>query len=273
MASWGSFYDALPAADRPVVQEKLASLAAYGNEQSRYRRAVGSLEGDQRLHQETCRELGALIVATRDEELPGVITSFCQTRTLLGKTADYRLPLLRARPFKAFCRDLLRQDDKNGGPISEDTVLELLISLTNPATWEMGTARCDDLGIAHSIYAVWATFSENGEEVFPPGTTAQEIACDLGFDDADGTAIYASSDLPILLFTYDPNDPDPHIPTAIEAWASEPLNYYFSPSLAGRSWGYTQPWPTKTPRGTPRPEVVHGRIPLVSLTQEVVEFF
>ena len=145
-----------------------------------------------------------------------------------------------------------------GRPLPDSTIDQLIEMLLDRTKWEAGVTWAQALKLRLSRYSVWSTFNRDG---LPYGDlehlTAEEIASELGFDDADGMGVAWSGDRPLLLFEYDVGGLEIHVPTVVEAWGSDPVNYYFSPAPTGMKWGLTRPWPNAGNEAYARPEVVH----------------
>jgi hypothetical protein len=189
----------------------------------------------------------------------------------LGPTAHWNEPLVRAVGKGSFTRSLIGQITPTGKRIGRAAAESLVAELSDQKRWEAGRKRAEDLGLRIGLYTVWATFSIPAQPYAGLPFDAQRVACALGLDDADGKGIAYVSDLPLLLLEYVPDHDEVKMPTMIEAWATDPPNYYFTPAPESEPVGWTQPWPSAAEEEKPRPEVVHRPVGFAGLRRVVIE--
>ena len=182
------------------------------------------------------------------------------------------MPLVRVIGKQTFVKNLENQL-ANGTVLTGDSIDNVVADLTDPELWREGQARSREMKLDVGSYVVWATFAEDGGEAIPKTLAASDVACDLGFDNPQTRGVAIGPDVPLIELTYEPIEVECRFPTAIEAWASDPLNYYFQPAPAGADWGVTQPWPNARDESHGRPEVVHSPTPLADITGPLREIY
>lgn len=266
MASHESYEAALHGvAGADDVNVRLAALAQNG---VRVQRIVLATQGEHRVERALWSEFFDVVLGTPTADLMREIRAWARTRTLQGIDAKFELPLVRVTPRAAFIRAIQRQKTPSGCP-SAAVARSLVDDLSSARNFRRGLQRAQDMSLNLSLYAVWATFRTGVGARAQIPRTAQRLACDLGFDDAAGRGVAYRGDLPLAVLEYKPLHVEPKIPTMVEAWASDPLNYYFSPGPLGQNWGQTMIWPNPVPRSVSRPEVVHAPTPLADLVQAI----
>jgi hypothetical protein len=262
-------YDALDDPQTKVVREAFAALAL---QTARLQRMVNAIENDFRIERALWVELSSAVLEADPAAVLGCIRDWCRTHLLAGPVSEWRTPLVRVVGTQQLLRNLVAQRPA-GLILTDDVVTDLVSDLTDPEQWQDGRARCEILKLNVGSYVVWATFAEDAREAFPETLAASDVACDLGFDNPAARGIAVGPDVPLLELTYAPREVQCRFPTAIEAWASDPFNYYFQPAPAGMPWGVTQPWPNSRDESRGRPEVVHSPTPLAEITGPLREIY
>jgi hypothetical protein len=261
---------ALRADDADGINGKLAGLAAS---ETRLRRLVDATQGEKRVHEDLWKGFFDTVRAAPADELVALIRQWAREHTASGLHSDWIAPLVRVTSKAALVRGLQAQSTSSGLGLTYAVAIRLVDDLTS-ARWESGVQRATDLGLNIGIFVIWATFATEDMTYAGLSGSAQDIACELGFDDAAGAGVAYEGDLPLLLIEYEPpTDTEVRFPTAIEAWAADPPNYYFTPAPAGARWGMTQPWPNAKPHHRPRPEVVHRPVAVETVTDRVREVY
>lgn len=219
--------------------------------------AVSSLEHDQRLAQDTARRLRDVIKGSGPSNLSRAMRDFCRANTLQGPRATYRLPLVRIVTKDALAASILAQTaDLDLGWLPDD-VAAILGDLESPDRWQYAANRLHDVGVQISRFVTWSSFIRAGDTQLE-NLSAQEIAGEFGLDINDPDELWEPGTVVYILKYNPPSDQPTHVlfPTAIEAIASDPLNYYFVPAPEGSHYGITKAWPIQCD-GVGRPEVVH----------------
>ena len=184
---------------------------------------------------------------------------------------------MRAVPRSKFIAGLESQSAKPGRLALDAAVAESICDdLVSKTRWRYGVARAKKYGLLISQYnSVWSTFDPSGRPYGGlGGLSGVQIACDLGLDDAtrvDETDPWTQ--VPMLLIEYDPGHTMIRFPTFVEAWSSDPPNYYFQIAPAKTPWAETRPW-RSPPAGygpSVRPEVVHFPTPVAGVRSRVLE--
>jgi hypothetical protein len=265
MTNHESYAAAIPAALTASVNARLAALAQTN---IRVQRIVAATQAEQRVEKTLWLEFFDVVVRAPTARLATEIRAWARNKTLRGVDADYRLPLVRVTTRAGLVRAIRAQKTPSGYP-SRAAADSIVTDLESGSTFSRGIQRAHDLSLNLAMYAVWATFRIGTDERGKIPGTAQRLACDLGFDDAAGSGVRYAGDLPLAVLEYEPAAVEAKIPTMIEAWASDPLNYYFSPGPLGQKWGQTVTWPNAVPRSVSRPEVVHAPTPLADLVKKI----
>lgn len=270
--AWTAFFAQLAPDERDAVQ---AALEHWAQLDPRWKRIATSLADDTKIPKRLVRKLGRIIAATPAPHLLAELRSFSQRHTLEGKQASkVHFPLIRVTKFSWLAETIQKQAAELGDPWTEADVADVMFDLLDSRRWVFGVQRLLDAGIRMSRWAAWATFPLNGATPLHE-MTAIEIACDLGFDEGNYDDPWPNPE-PLLLMTYNPprQQTDLRIPTTIEALASDPLNYYFTPGLPGSTYGWTQPWANKAHAGSrSRPEIVHKSLPFGLLIEPVRDVY
>jgi hypothetical protein len=263
-------YEALSHEHADAVKDKFAWLALRD---VRVQRMVNVIENDFRVPRQLWQELADAVLDGDPDTITESVRNWCRSHLLEGPPSQWRMPLVRVIGKDQLRRNLEGQVP-HGVVLPPGTAADIVDDLVDSEKWQWGRERCVELGLGIGNYVIWATFAESGGADFPDeALCASDIACDLGFDDAAGLGVAVGTDLPLLQVTYSPTSVECRFPTVIEAWASEPFNYYFQPAPAGMPWGLTQPWPNAREGARGRPEVVHSPTPLSDITGPLREIY
>ncbi len=263
-----SYTSEIPPVHQAAINSQMLYLAALS---ARAQNIVAATQAEHRVAPVEWQEFFTIVAATRPDQLEEEIRSWARRRTRLGPPSTWTSPLARAITRTRLVSALRAQPTKSGTRLTLTAANNLIDGLVDNRDWPASVQLADDLGLRMGLFTIWATFSETGGQPYaglPHNATA--LARELGWDDADSKGVYYKGDRPILLLEYESEDDDLRFPTMIEAWATEPLNYYFLPAPIGASHGRTKPW-ANAPDGTPGwPEAVHAPYGARSLTRRVL---
>lgn len=215
-----------------------------------------------------------IVKATPVRVLAKAVRHWAWSRAPAGLDSDYRLPLVRVTARGRFEVDLLSQAGHRGIALTPAFIHDLCDDLVSTGRWRIGVKRAQRYGLNLALHTMWATFDNHGKAYGGlVGLSAVEIACDLGFDSANEKAETWTRDVPLLVLEYDPSPIRFQYPTMVEAWGSDPPNYYFTPAVADSPWGETRPWRNPPGRHVPKPmpEVVHAVVAFDALRSHAME--
>lgn len=261
-----SYHESIPPGIADDINAKLDALASTS---ARLQGAVAATQSEHRVEDPVWQEFFDLIHSTEIDELHAAIRDWARSRTRLGPRSQWFRPLVRAVTRTAFIDAVRAQKTAHGAFLTARAVREIVDNLTDEHRWQVGQQKAVDLGIDIGRFTIWATFSSTPQAFAGLPSSATGVARELGWDDGITRGVYYKGARPIFLLEYNPSDENILFPTMIEAWASDPLNYYFQPAPAGAPHGRTRPW-ANSPEGTlPRPEVVHSPYSMAALIRSV----
>ena len=242
-----------------TVNRRMQSLAARpGRQSGRIRGLIDATQHETRLSPGTWGAFFLLVGGTPVRRLERAVRAWARATPPSGTAARFDPPLMRVTTFESIVGGM--QSQIGPATIPRSVLVRIVEQLHQPASWEKARRQLEMLDLRLSGHTMWATLDRSGVLLGGlSGLTAEQIACDLGLDDAKSRGETYARFSPLSLLQYDPHPQSVHIPTMVEAWAANPPNYYFSPAPAGAEWGLTRPWRTP-PRGhaaRARPEVVH----------------
>jgi hypothetical protein len=242
------------------VRGKLKTLARRNG---RLRGITDAMERETRVEASVWDQLIALILGEPSRALPSKIRAWAHGHLMLGPVATTGQFLTRATPKKDLIEGFLAQGSVHGAPIPRSTVVSIVDQICDPRRWRAGRERAVREGLTITRRLAWATFSApwmpySGHD----GESAELISCDLGLPPRFSRRGVRTAFSPVLVLDY-AFVGQARIPTVVEAWGSNPLNYYFSPAPQAEDveTGLTKPWdnPPRGSRGGQR-EVVHDPV-------------
>jgi hypothetical protein len=272
------YIDALalrPERERNTVNGRLGRLARRRSRRAgRLTGLVTATQNERRIEIDVWNEFFDLILATPMRTLERDIRLWAWNRRPAGVGAKYTLPLVRATTRSSFINGLQDQARKKKVVLPAVVAAKIADDMVDPVEWTTARRQLALMRMNLSAFVVWATFDPaNRPYADLAGLTADEVACDLGLDDARSATETYRRRGSLLLTAYDPSPETVHIPTMVEAWGSDPPNFYFVSAPPDSRHGETRPWRTP-PRGhipRRRPEVVHAPSPASGLRSHSLE--